>query len=391
MEKSLEAILKRLNTHYRAADALSAGADELAGFLKDAYADQVNAADYKDNGKIFRRRDWLSRGNPNFNNDFAGTSIIAKTPEGKIVGHFGIIDFTLKAGDQLYQAAWGRDLIILPGQRKLGIGPFLIEHMLKTAKKSQYSMFLIAGLNDQVYPIYKKFGFTDLGHIPLYLKFNAPKKIFTGKIKNRFLAEFCIIAARFILFGINCLSSLFNIRYLNLEKDITIEKIASFDKAFDGLWERVSVKFPLISKRDSCRLNWRFVEQPYWKYTIFKATDKKSGLLTGYIVLRQGKSRGFDIGIISDIFADPADKRTIFALLKSALSYFKGIKEVEFIRCNILHGAFEKILSKAGFFKAKSSSRFMVYNFGDRPDAGFVSKRENWFIDYADSDLDLVL
>jgi len=114
-----------------------------------------------------------------------------------------------------------------------------------------------------------------------------------------------------------------------------------------------------------------------------------SGEIKGYTVLREGKSRGLQVGIISDVFANPDDEDTIGALFAFAIKYFKRNTQIDLIRCDILNGKFEYCLKKMGFIRMFSKSHFMVTNIKDSLDQKFIYDKNNWFVNYADCDLDL--
>ena len=76
----------------------------------------------------------------------------------------------LKIKCSYYPGVWGRDLIVIRRFRSfIGIGPLLIDSVLKDTKDKS-ALFLIAGLNETSYALFKRFNFTDLGCIPLYVR-----------------------------------------------------------------------------------------------------------------------------------------------------------------------------------------------------------------------------
>ena len=171
--------------------------------------------------------------------------------------------------------------------------------------------------------------------------------------------------------------------------DIRITEIARFDSSFDSLWEKASVSFGIIIRRDSAYLNWRFVDQPCREYKIFKAFRKENGDPEGYIVLREGRSRGLKSGIITDIFASGSDPDILISLIDFAISFFAKRDDVALIRCDMLSRDVGKALKAHGFVKIHSSDRFMFTKVGNGIDADYIADPGNWFLDYSDSDLDL--
>lgn len=380
-------ILTRVEKYYTIYPAESVDRPEVITFLKAAYADQFNAADYKDEKDIIKRWEWANIKNPNKSSFQSSAWVCRENSSKRIVGLLGIIPVSLKCGDSYYPVAWGRDLIVLEEFRKMGVGPFLVASVLKKVKDTA-AIFMLAGLNDRVYTMYKKFGFTDMGRIPLYVRVNRLHSIVRSKIRIRSFVPFISMLGNIAL-------ELFYIparvrRYVcGKNKDVCIKKILYFDGSFNKLWRSASASFNLIVLRDSAYLNWRFVEQPYFGYAIFKATRKNSDEPVGYIVLREGNSRGLRTGVITDIFAPANDPDIIIALVNFAVSYFAKRDDIALIRCDILNKDIARVLRQFGFIRFFSNTRFIFTNIKNGLDVTFFTNRNNWFINYADSDLDL--
>jgi len=126
------------------------------------------------------------------------------------------------------------------------------------------------------------------------------------------------------------------------EGNIEIEEATKFDSSFDDLWKKVSGSFPIITKRDCTTLNWRFVNQPYWDYKIFRAKHKEGNETRGYVVLRYGLIRGVPTGVVSDFLAHPDDTEVIKYLLAYILMFFESEKKADIIRFDIQHTKIEK-------------------------------------------------
>ncbi|MFC1576164.1 GNAT family N-acetyltransferase [Candidatus Omnitrophota bacterium] len=385
-EKKITKLLSKMDRHYMVDVPLPTEKKVLLDFFKIAYSDQFNASYYQNDEKIIKRLEWCGIKNPNSPDKQPTSWICKERKSGKIVGHFGIMPVTLKHESTSSPAAWGRDLVVLPEFRKLGIGPFLVDNVLRAIKKD-IPLFLVAGGNDNVHKMYREFGLADLGHIPIYIRALRIDNILKSKLSNRLAVSSLGFIGKSLLNILHAASFMRSSKYCNGE--IAIEEIFNFDDSFDDLWKNASLSVPLIVKRDSVSLNWRFIDQPYWKYRIFKATVKNHKKTKGYIALREGKIRGFNAGIISDIFADSGDIRTIFSLINFAIKYFEKKGTVDLIRCDILHKDFADVLKKLGFMRTHSNSHFMITDIREGQDPEFVTNRNNWFVSYADSDLDL--
>ncbi len=358
---------------YRIERTASIPKDELAGFFKAAYSDRFNAPGCKEDDRIMDLWEWANLKNPNILPGQFPAWVCRKNSDNKIVGHFAVIPVSIKFKDSSYPAVWCRDLIVLPEYRKSGIGTFLVNTVLKdTVDKS--CIFMVAGGNEKSHAIFLKSGFTDMGYIPLYIRVNRLDRlgIFGKALLNIFYLP----------------SFLIRLRGRNSGKTV-IKEITHFDESFDKLWEEASTPLPIVINRTAAALNWRFVDQPYGAYKIFKAEDGSDKSPKGYIVLREGESKGLRVGIISDLFADADDASTVGSLLDFAITYFEDKGNTCLTRCDILNDKFERVLRRSGFMRIRSSSHFMITNLRGDLDPEFAARRNNWFIDYADSDLDL--
>jgi len=327
--------------------------EEYTAFLIEAYKDQFNSRRFSDSGFANRSWQWEYLDNPSAVKDLP--DIWLARVDGKIAGQFCLMPVTLKSGDKTLRGGWCQNFIVLPQYRKMGIGRALVSHVM-AERKEHMDALLVAGTNDTSYAIFKNLGITDAGHIPLYVRINRLGFLnFPAQLRKYFRPS---------------------------GKDIRIEEITSFDGSFDRLWESASAGLALAVRRDSAYLNWRFIAQPYWKYRIFKALRKDSHDTVGYIVLREGKSRGLPTGVISDVFAPANNPDIIMALIDFAVSFFEKNGGIDIIRCDLLNRSAGNALRRCGFLSIPSRTRLMFT--GIEP-----GRRDNWFFDYSDSDLDI--
>ena len=384
-KKDISEVLRQAEKLYRIETADNVKREDVALFLKTSYADQFNASDYKNDKDILARWEWSNIKNPNIEEGEFPAWFCKERNGEEIVGHLGVIPVSIKIGNDYRRAVWGKDMIVPAKWRRSGIASLLFDTTMKRIKDRK-ALFLLGGSNDYAVTIYKRLGFAHLGYISLYVRILKLDAILQKAIGNPFLRNVLKFFAKPLL-GLFYMSFLVAIKAAN--KNICIKETAHFDDSFDLLWEKVSPRFPIIVRRDSGSLNWRFVNQPYWNYKIFKAEDAASGELKGYVVLREGLSNGLRTGIISDFFTSPDDTRTMYSLGYHAIRYFKKSDRVDLVRCDILNKKFERILKRMGFIRIRSKSHFMVGNVDKECDPGFILNRDNWFISYADSDLDL--
>lgn len=384
-KKDMTEILNEARSRFKVETAESAKKDDIVNFFKVAYSDQFNAPDYHNEEEALKRWGWANVGNPNIQDKQFPAWFCKDAKKDVIAGHLGIIPVSIKVKNNSYATVWGRDMIVSPEWRGQGIASLLFDTIMKKVKNSTI-FFLLAGLNDYAVSIYKKLGFIHLGYIPLYVRIIRLDAILRKRIRNKNLLNLLNILGNIFLKIVYMPSWRSNTR----SKSILVTKIRRFDSSFDVLWRKASLSFPIIVKRDMANLNWRFVDQPYWEYIIFKAVDKKEEELKGYAVLREGKSQGLHTGVVTDFFAQPDDRETLIALINFIIRYFEKRTSVDLIRCDIMNRKFERILRKFGFINIRSNTHFMVANINKNiVDPKFIINRNNWFINYADCDLDL--
>jgi GNAT superfamily N-acetyltransferase len=384
-KKDIAEVLEEARRLYKIEKADTAGKEDLVGFFKTAYADQFNAADYRNSDDILARWEWSNVKNPSVEAGEFPAWFCKDRKSEEIVGHLGVIPALIKIKGNYHRAVWGKDMIVPARWRGSGIASLLFDTAMKRME-DRASLFLLGGSNDYAVAIYKRLGFTHLGYIPLYVRVLKPDAILQKGVGGAFPRGLLKFFGGIFL---KIFDAPLWIAGKGDSKNIRVKEITYFDGSFDILWEKASSIFPVIIRRDSENLNWRFVNQPYWNYKIFKAEDRESGKARGYVVLREGQSHGLPTGVISDLFALPDDASTIASLVIFAVNYFKKMGRVDLIRCDILSRGFGKILRKTGFIRIRSKSHFMVKCMNREFDPAFILNSDNWFINYADSDLDL--
>ena len=380
----LKTILNEARKHFDIVSAKDISREDIISFLKNAYSGEFNAGDYKDEELVLRRWKWANIDNPNISGGlFPSWFAVDKTGH-EIAGHAGSIPVIIKVKNGYYPAIWGRDMIVLKKFRKRGIATLLFSSVMDQIK-DRCRFFLLAGANDYAVAIYKNIGFKHLGFIPLYVMPLDTGNIIDGlssgmpalRLSKPFVRWFCNIYRR--------ITSSAKKR----APDITVKEIQDFDGSFDDFWERSSGRYNMIIKRGARELPWRFIDQPFRRYIVFKA-EGSDGRLRGYTVLRESKNRGLKAGVISDLLVAPDDHEATAALLDFIVDFFRDVKKVDLIHFRILSPVVERAALRAGFFKVRSNSHLLMAQLGD-PGAGegLSGDKNNWFLTGADSDLDL--
>ena len=77
--------------------------------------------------------------------------------------------------------------------------------------------------------------------------------------------------------------------------------LSRFDDRFDRFWQRSLLEHRIIVQRDSRYANWRFMECPMRKYSLFAAQHETTGEIGGYLVWSPSQDGKIHI---SDLMAD---------------------------------------------------------------------------------------
>ncbi|MGB0953990.1 MAG: hypothetical protein ACPG31_12265 [Planctomycetota bacterium] len=96
---------------------------------------------------------------------------------------------------------------------------------------------------------------------------------------------------------------------------LSFSEIHRFDAAFDQLWEEHRDRYGVVFWRDAATLNWRYVDNPFWKHRIVRA--ERDGQLAGYLVWREWDVEGSRIATVLDAWHGE-DQEVLEGLLDQA-------------------------------------------------------------------------
>lgn len=350
--------------------------EEVCAFFKRAYADQPVAEHFQDDAFILKRWRWLNEQNP--------TSLDGGIPawicrhNGRIVGHLAVLPAEAVARGKTLPLCWGRDLIVAPEVRHLGVGPLLV----MTAAGDVRRPFLVAGVSEEAYAIYDRLGFVDGGLIPLYLKVYEPSRLLETLPWTKLKRTVASGLVKTVQFWAD--------RKRPAVSALTVKPLARFDERFDQWWSHIEGAFPCVVRRTSATMTWRYHHHPKHQYHCFSVSDQQA--LRGVLVVRHGRSRGMSAGFMSEMLAHPDDQAAIDRLVGVAQEFFTaaGRERPVFIRCSMLQPAFAKGLARAGFLRAPSSTHWMWAPVGGSSDSDGLAGRDDWFLNAGDSDIDML-
>lgn len=95
-----------------------------------------------------------------------------------------------------------------------------------------------------------------------------------------------------------------------------VEELESFDPSVRKLWERCHAEWGASIVRDERYLNWRFVENPRFRYGLFGV--RRGGDLVGAAVFRKADTPRPESGLLMDWLV-PTDEPEVGELLKEAI------------------------------------------------------------------------
>jgi len=313
---------------------------------------------------------WQFRNNPN--NPTADPEIWIFKDNGRISGHQGTIPILLKIGDAYYRSSWAVDLMVDPDFRNKGIGYFLTREFTRSTEVS-----LVLGLSDDAYPMYKRYGWVDMGGVSRFVKILNAKHLARNRISVPVVS--------------NLISALMNI-YLKIrdaqltkrayENHAEIDQVDYFDEQFDEFWERVSESFPLIARRDSRYLNWKYLSQPGMNYTVFRMRQEEE--TAGYVVLRIRHEDNRVVGYIVDFLSMPEH---LAPLVAKAVDYFRK-EGAATIVCCVLNNRIEALMEEFGFHRRGDKTRFMMKANDPELDQEALRMKDEWFVTSGDGDMD---
>jgi hypothetical protein len=168
---------------------------------------------------------------------------------------------------------------------------------------------------------------------------------------------------------------------------IQCEKVEKFDGAINEIWNAFLQLYPSLAtvRRNAAYLNWRFAENPRYRYDLFKI--KRNGQLFGYLVLKEFKDpmTGRFFGDIVDILWREDDKDTLACMLSFALDHFEdhGIEEATiWLQTNTI---IDDVGRELGFNESAQKRYFCVKFLDER--YSWVTNLKRWFITMADSEI----
>lgn len=295
----------------------------------------------------------------------------------RIVGQWASMPIKLKINDTYVDSAWCVDVMVHPDYERQGIAKELVLQMEKSV-----NLPMILGIS-KVGLVFmrKKINWMKVGTSQPLVKIINTKKILAKYIKNEFVLN--LVSGLGNSFFRYC----FPVYKFNT-KELSFEEIKVFNEEFNIFFEKVSKFYPVIVKRDKDYLNWRYINHPNYKYTVFVIRRLKE--ILGFVVLRIKRKENGKIGMIVDLLAYPHNKNIMLLLIKESIEFFTR-KGCDYIQTIIFDKQIEKILKKNGFIKIKKGfgRPFLIYTDNCSIPKSYFTNKEKIFFTWGDSDGEL--
>jgi hypothetical protein len=313
------------------------------------------------------RWDWQHRRNPHNASGQPGIWVAREGPT--VVGHYQTLPVRLSLKGLEVDGAWGTDAMIAPERDRQGLD----EALLRAWDRNSGAVLAIR-LSENSRQMLDRLHWPESHIVPSLVKPLTRRAMRMPHLPVAF--NRLISAVTHPLVQVVARS-----RPLRAE----CEPIRRFDHAFTSLWERLAPKFDLSVRRDSPYLNWRYIEPPHVRYSVVAL--KRQGEVHGYAVYRHRHEPLGRVTMLVDFLVDPDDVSGLKTLLRW-VDRAAAAEDSDKVRCSVMHGAFRRVLRRAGYFNVKSTLDVCIKVNAVQVPKGFYDENDGWHITSGDSDQD---
>jgi len=291
------------------------------------------------------------------------TAALAKL-EGQVIGSVGIVQAPVTLSGSIIKASWQQDSLISRGMRGRGLGKKLVNEGAKG-----WDLVMAKGTSQEMYGLRKSLGFLDVSNSDYLVRIYKPR--FMARKPKESAAE-CVLAVWKSILPMP-----------GTDSAIQVKEINAFDQTFDFLAEELSKENVLRLYKGQKYLNWRYFECPGKHYKVFRAGGEKA---RGALVLNI-TGQDFDEGWIVDLICYSKDEKCAYALLRSAMNYFKE-RRVSKVWAFATLPAARRCLYRFGFLPTGRTPRFTYHVYGEDLDGGILVATF-WDFWHGDGDVEL--
>ncbi len=329
--------------------------------------------------KFENRWPWEFRDNP-ANKNFSSNNWVAEY-NNEIVAHLGALGALLKVNKKIINCLWAVDLMTDKNHRDKGLAKELYEKF----ENMQVDINLMIGLSIPTRKIalkrnWQEFRIDTTSIKVLNLK-GLLRFIFSREKFNLSFSWVSLVIGIILGLLINSLKLFPGKKPLNKTK-MDVISLSNFDERFDRLWQGLLKEHKIIFVKNKEFLNWRYIENPNYKYKILAA--KEENTILGYIVLSIDKKDNFKLGTIIDFIALSNYPSANKKLSEEAIKYFKQ-ESVDLILSTGLGKQQKKVFSENGFIdnllvREHLRPRFFLKIDKDELKKEVLKNPDDWFI-----------
>lgn len=314
-----------------------------------------------------RRFDWLYDRGP-------AVSLVLRSADGEAVGSAGLMRRTLRAFGRQVQAAQAVDLNVDRQHRTAGPALALQRGVIDAARAADFA--LIYGFpNPQSEPVLRRAGYRALGPMSRWVKPLSARRLLNGL--PPWLGDVATPCADMLWRLVSPET------WRRLPAGLSVRRVGSFDERFDRLFEVAAGRLPIVGRRTSDYLAWRFPRRGPRRHHVAGLFDQADTLLA-YVVWRWRRGTA----CVADLLA--ADPMYLDLVLADLLGELRR-RGAEGVVLNYFgHPEVPRTLSRLGFWPRVLEWKAMVYA---NPTLGEATlerllEPDHWYLTRADLDTD---
>ena len=313
---------------------------------------------------------WIYQNNPHGK---ALTWVAVDRQTDRIVGCTSVFPRKIWVHDRIELGSIGADTYVDPMWRRKGIAEALHRFSLKGMRENDIRL-------EFGFPLIENLGaFRRAGaHLPgtyVAARLFLSIKPFLRKLKLNGLLPYSILKVLDKVFQQITVEK----ALVQYDSKYSFSEFSGFDESFEALSMEVLPMLKICCFRDCSYLRWRFVDNPFRKYTLIKVERNKNRRLEGFAALEVSEENAH----ISEFFARPEDD--VFEALLTAIIRFgidHSLRSVSVVT-NPSGSYGHNLVSRK--FRFQHSDQRMLEVLGDSgKDA--LEDLANWYITYADVD-----
>ncbi|MBI3792476.1 MAG: GNAT family N-acetyltransferase [Gemmatimonadetes bacterium] len=311
------------------------------------------------------RWDWLYQRNPALGGGLP--RIWVAHEGGDVVGQYATMPVRLAVLGREIDAAWGCDVMAAPEQQGKGLGPELFRTW-----DAGCGAAIGLSLTDASHKLFQKLHWPFIGAVPRFAKALSPRA------RERFGERPPSLVAR-VSGGMRAILG------GGAAPRARVVALPAFGDDVTRLWERVAPAFAFAVRRDAPYLSWRFGQHPTVRYEALGL--ERDGALVAWAVYRHVSDDDWQVTVLVDFLADPADAPLFDALLAAVHDVARSAGS-EVVRTFAMHAGFRAGLARAGYASRGATLR-MVAKINEVPvPDGYYASQDAWHVTRGDSDGD---